>query len=198
MRPLPALAPTLGVWFSRFVAMFDSPQVSPQVSPSASVRSVSPDPDRAPPPSHSFDGGVPGRHYPARPSVSPRSPVGSSDDQQHAAAHPVPPSVDVGDNWVVLPYNDRSQRGPILQFWPRDPDDGLSSWYYRVLISDGVVPHTVFLTFNDAIWDDAPDLTDCFPGALPDLHHPPHSFHVDTASGWLLPHGCIWSSSDFP
>jgi hypothetical protein len=197
---LVGLTPTLGAHWDAVVALFGLSSTAQPSSAGRRPRNPSqPSAPPQPPRSHSPSRGVSGRSYPPRPSSPARSLPGSSEDHDHASSHPVPYTVDVGENWVLLPANRLAVRTPTLQFYPRDPADRLVSWYYTVLISDGVQPNTVYLTFDDSVWREAPDLGACIPQLRP---HPsassPTYFELHVSGGFSTPHGSIWAGSDFP
>jgi len=80
-----------------------------------------------------------------------------SADALFAAAHPPPRLFDLGSNYLVVP--DLPTHNAIVRLEPDTLDD-YSSWYYRVKFFDG--RHwspPLYLTFDDAYYDDAPLLS---------------------------------------
>jgi hypothetical protein len=159
------------------------PNGSPHVSPSLSVH-VSP--AVSPPVSRSTTPSTPSVRPPN--STPPTSPPPVFDDILFASLHPLPTSVDHGDDYIVVPISIRPEVDPLLSVTQlRSP------WFYLVHFSStGHGSHSVYLTFDRRSYS-SPPLID-----FSSFSYQPPSFVSHSISLFLLPPHCVWSSVMFP
>lgn len=200
MLPLPQLQPTLGRWFSLFVAgvhgipfsagseqqhTTESPpsrhDTPVEKDPVVSTRSMDL-PESPPSPTSSFSDG----------------PADTPEDIAHATAHPPDPHLDVGDNWFSVPTRPGLAPGEsvvLMQTVPVGSDPG---WYYAVQFRLRGNTKGAFLTWDDRFLDSPPDPMTFAP--------PPRQEVLGGVAHWIwtggqtvsLPDHSVWSAIPFP
>lgn len=120
--------------------------------------------------------------------------VTPSKDASFAHSHPIPAMFDVGPDFLVIP--DVNQNSAIVRFEPDSLED-FSSWYYRVKFYDGSSwSPPIYLSFDDAYYDDPPDLFNTTPSLS--LHPQKYFAFRNGAVTLALPDHCLWAVLPFP